>query len=634
MSLNDDPNNGPDNSFGISLTDSASRQKSQKDEKDKAGDEVQSPRTRSKGTKGTEAQPKLPGSMTRGRRRQSACQNGAANQVASNSSPARANPNIRTRASTRFAPQASVPANNASKRPNSPPCAKRARNARDTPTVNAIEVAQAAPLQQSDMNTRTAAVLVARDWVINATMNPKSRESMDMQLRPSLLNAIDFIASNIENAAQLGGGANHSLLLMGGRGSGKTTAVERALCRVDRKLNMDGTKETTTPFMGVVRLYGNVHNEERVAFREIARQLCETFELQFVKTASLGENISFLNQILLTLKQAQKFLCFVLEDFDTFAQRNKQTLLYCLLDALQKSMVKASVIGTTTRHDCIDLLEKRVKSRFSHRTHLLHPPKLEKWRPAENDAGIDGQEVQCQGALEVLQDMLTLPEATFPDAQHAARHNKAVATAVQHSATLPALKKYVDARSNLHDLRNVALYIANHMGCKGPRRGLLMSADVPAEECISQACAALTVAIDCGIQSYISGLSIVELVMLAATYRATRKRNEEAINFEMAYQEFAIYCASGDHVDNYSKIGGFRAFERLIDLGLITYTSGIGILKVGEGQLRNHTPVHLQVRPSELLAGFGAHSMCPHRLKEWAVREGGPLVTVTNMLMA
>lgn len=632
MSMNDDPNNGPDNSFGISLTDSASRQKSQKDEEEKAGDEVQSPRTRFKGTKRAEAQPM--GCMTRGRKRQSACQNGAAHQVASNPSPARANPaNVRTRASTRCkAPQAvKVPADNSSKSP----CAKRARNARGTPTVNAVEVPQAAPLQQSDMNSRTAAVLAARDWVINATMNPKSRESMDMQLRPSLLKAIDFLASNIENAAQLGGGSNNSLLLMGARGSGKTIAVERALCRVKRKLNVDGTKGTTTPFMGVVRLYGNVHSEERVAFREIARQLCETFDMQFVKTASLGENISFLNQILLTLKQAQKFLCFVLEDFDTFAQRNKQTLLYCLLDALQKSMVKASVVGTTTRHDCIDLLEKRVKSRFSHRTLLLHPPKLEKWRPVESDAGVDGhEEVQCQGALEVLQDMLTLPAATFPDAQHAARHNEAVATAVQHSATLPALKKYVEARSNLHDLRNVAVYIANHMCCKGPRRGLLLSADVPAEECISQACAALTNAIDCGIQSYIAGLSIVELVMLAATYRATRKRNEEAINFEMAYQEFAIYCASGDHVDNYSKIGGFRAFERLINLGLITFTTGIGIPKVGEGQLRNHTPVHLQVRPSELLAGFGAHSMCPQRLKEWAVREGGPLVTVTNMLMA
>lgn len=624
-----DERNSPDNSFAIALTDSASMHTSEQVGKEEVGEEVQGPRTRSKGRLSTQTKSIAGTTGPRKRKMEKKTPQAGADHH-QNATPARSirpvspvqdNPKVRTRASSRTT--SSIPTTSKSKTASPIPCAKKARNA-------------SVPHAPLDMRT---AVLVARDWIINATMNPKCRESMEMRLRPSVLKAMDFITFNIENAAQMGNGANNSLLLMGARGSGKTITVERALYKVASKFNGDGGRTTTnTPFMGIVRLYGNVHNDERVAFREIASQLCDTFGLKFVKTASLGENISFLNQILLTLQQAQKFLCFVLEDFDMFAHRNKQTLLYCLLDALQKSRVKASVIGTTTRHDCIDLLEKRVKSRFSHRTYLLHPPKYEKWKGTTgNDASQEGEcGVQCQGGLEVLQDMLTLPEQAFPDAQHAALHNEAVARAIQHSSTLPALKKYVESRSSLHDLRNVAVYIANHMWCQERKEGRLkVLTDVPTEECISQACFTLTNAIDRGMQSYIAGLSIVELLMLAACYRAAKKRNEEAINFEMAYQEFAIYCASGDHVDNYSKSGGFRAFERLIEVGLVTFATGVGLPRVGEGpRLRNYTPVHLQVRYSELVAGLADHTLCPARLKEWAIREGGPLVTVTNMLMS
>lgn len=77
----------------------------------------------------------------------------------------------------------------------------------------------------------------------------------------------------------------------------------------------------------------------------------------------------------------------ILESFDLFAQHARQALLYCLLDTAQSchanntaSSSKSpgagglAVVGITSRNDCLNLLEKRVKSRFSGRSIRVGPP--------------------------------------------------------------------------------------------------------------------------------------------------------------------------------------------------------------------------------------------------------------------
>lgn len=64
----------------------------------------------------------------------------------------------------------------------------------------------------------------------------------------------------------------------------------------------------------------------------------------------------------------------LLDCFDLFTHHPRQALLYCLLDTAQSCRAGSdtqrglAVIGLTARVDVINLLEKRVKSRFSHRT--------------------------------------------------------------------------------------------------------------------------------------------------------------------------------------------------------------------------------------------------------------------------
>jgi len=66
----------------------------------------------------------------------------------------------------------------------------------------------------------------------------------------------------------------------------------------------------------------------------------------------------------------------VLDQLDLFAtlQSGKQSLLYFLFDLLHHPDLSMGIIGTTTRLDCISLLEKRVISRFSQIQIQFYPP--------------------------------------------------------------------------------------------------------------------------------------------------------------------------------------------------------------------------------------------------------------------
>lgn len=99
---------------------------------------------------------------------------------------------------------------------------------------------------------------------------PRSQEAATLALRPALQAVVDDLTACLEGTVRLGHAA--SLLLVGPRQSGKTLAIERTLRTLCDKYNPGGGTE---PSVGVVRLVGWAHAEERTAFRDTARQLCE-----------------------------------------------------------------------------------------------------------------------------------------------------------------------------------------------------------------------------------------------------------------------------------------------------------------------------------------------------------------------
>lgn len=68
-------------------------------------------------------------------------------------------------------------------------------------------------------------------------------------------------------------------------------------------------------------------------------------------------------------------IVFIIDEFDMFASHPRQTLLYNLFDVAQSRKAPIAVLGCTTRLDVVEMLEKRVKSRFSHRYVYLSLPK-------------------------------------------------------------------------------------------------------------------------------------------------------------------------------------------------------------------------------------------------------------------
>lgn len=104
-------------------------------------------------------------------------------------------------------------------------------------------------------------------------LSQQSAEALAMPLRPALQQVHDRMAPMLEKAVSLADQTNTSLLLVGDAGSGKTLVVERALATVAAKFNAPGEKR-----LGVVRLDGLLHGDERSGFAEIARQLCAEFD--------------------------------------------------------------------------------------------------------------------------------------------------------------------------------------------------------------------------------------------------------------------------------------------------------------------------------------------------------------------
>ena len=100
---------------------------------------------------------------------------------------------------------------------------------------------------------------------------------------------------------------------------------------------------------------------------------------------------SHLHTLIPILSTLDRSVIVILDAFDLFALHPRQSLLYCLLDTVQNCRANSSnrgiaVIGITNRVDTVQLLEKRVKSRFSGRTIRTAPPNsLASWTQLARD---------------------------------------------------------------------------------------------------------------------------------------------------------------------------------------------------------------------------------------------------------
>lgn len=122
----------------------------------------------------------------------------------------------------------------------------------------------------------------------------------------------------------------------------------------------------------IVHLNGFVHIDDGAALRSITKQLNLETAVDGKVFTNFADNLAFLLDCLRSGdKKQSKSVIFILEEFDLFCNHNNQTLIYNLFDVAQSAQAPICVIGLTRRNDVIETLEKRVKSRFSHRQIFL-----------------------------------------------------------------------------------------------------------------------------------------------------------------------------------------------------------------------------------------------------------------------
>ncbi|KAH8590495.1 origin recognition complex subunit 4 C-terminus-domain-containing protein [Bisporella sp. PMI_857] len=192
-------------------------------------------------------------------------------------------------------------------------------------------------------------------------------------------------------------GEGNSMLVIGARGSGKTTLIQSIIS--DLSPHRDN--------FHLVKLNGFIHTDDKLALKEIWRQLGREMEVEDDNKATANDTLQSLLALLShpteisesAEGQTTRSVVFVLDEFDLFTTHPRQTLLYNLFDIAQARKAPIVVLGLTTRVDVVETLEKRVKSRFSHRhVHLSLPRSVPAfWEICKTGLTADTESLQAAG---------------------------------------------------------------------------------------------------------------------------------------------------------------------------------------------------------------------------------------------
>ncbi|KAJ8770054.1 hypothetical protein K2173_010042 [Erythroxylum novogranatense] len=364
-------------------------------------------------------------------------------------------------------------------------------------------------------------------------------------------------------------GCNNSILLLGPRGSGKLAVLELVIYDL---------LQEHSDLISVIKLNGLLHNDDNCAFKEIARQLCLEHHLVFSKMASFDDNSQFMIAMLRECGLAHKTIIFVLDEFDSFAQ-GKQRLLYSLLDAMQSVTSQAVVIGVSCRLDADQLLEKRVRSRFSHRKLLFLPLSME--------------DVQ-----RLLEHLLFLPVNTGLPHDFASQFNGKLRKVLADERFKEIIASCLNVQSTINNLLRFLFVAVSYMEPKlgflsleNFKNALLSIQRQPKQEGIR----------DC---------SILELYILVCMKRLEVKE-QNSYNFASVMKEYKSIHDSFHTSDYYARNVCLRAFERLLQRELICFTDSRG-----HGQSVEFRQVKLLISFGELQEGLKSYRSYPAILQK------------------
>ncbi|KAI7826733.1 origin recognition complex subunit 4 C-terminus-domain-containing protein [Kickxella alabastrina] len=381
----------------------------------------------------------------------------------------------------------------------------------------------------------------------------------------------------------------NSVLLIGPRGSGKSTLIQKALSLLHHHKPQQEHRQEQEQGQGqkkthhVVKLSGFIHTTDKIALRDIARQLLITQDLENILIGSFSDAFTYILQQMRTDSSDRPIpLVFILEEFDLLAQHPKQSLLYTLFDIAQQSQRQTPIAV------------KRVKSRFSHRqVYVQYTRSLEEFAQIFREALSTGDPGFDHRVDEVLADAPV--RAYILEAYEFSKDPRR------------ALRVFASAVARLSQLRP-ALSLDEIRESVGRER----------------ASAKMQV---------LRGISLLELYLLVAM-RGLLGTGSGKFNFEMVYAEYKLFMSryvmgSSGSMKVYKKPVAMKAFETLVELEIVRGVgegnataggvSGRNDLLAASGRApKEYRMVQMMLEPGQVVELVEAREDVPAVVRRWA----------------
>ncbi|XP_064574702.1 origin recognition complex subunit 4 isoform X1 [Zonotrichia leucophrys gambelii] len=372
-------------------------------------------------------------------------------------------------------------------------------------------------------------------------------------------------------------GESNSALLIGPRGSGKSALLNHVLKDLRE---MEQVRENLLE----VHLNGLLQTNDSVALKEITRQLQLENVVGDKVFGSFAENLAFLLEALRKGDRSSSCpILFVLDEFDLFVHHKNQTLLYNLFDISQSAQTPVTVIGLTCRQDILELLEKRVKSRFSHRQiYLLNSFDFKQY-------------------MKIFKKQLSLP-AEFPDESFAQKWNNNVQLLSEDRAVQGVLQSLFQHSKDLRSLHSLLMLACSAVTVHHP---LLTAADL--QEASRQHSTDSKA-------NLVHGLSVLEICLIIAMKHLNEVYDGEPFNFQMVYNEFQKFIQRKAHsMYNFEKPVVMKAFEHLLQLELVQ-----PLERPSARAQREFLLLRLLLDSSQIMDALQVYPNCPTDVKQWA----------------
>ncbi|XP_030828968.1 origin recognition complex subunit 4-like isoform X2 [Strongylocentrotus purpuratus] len=236
--------------------------------------------------------------------------------------------------------------------------------------------------------------------------------------------------------------------------------------------------------------------------------------------------------------------------------------------------------------DVVELLEKRVKSRFSHRQiHVFNTLTFDQY-------------------CEVFRKTLMLP-SNFMDKTFAKEWNNHIEMLTEDATITEILQKTYSLDKSVRSLYSLMLLPISRIGADHPTfegHQLLESRKIHSTD--SKA-------------AMLHGVSVLQLCLIIAMRHLTDLYEGDPFNFEMVYNEYQKFIQKKSHtVQQFDKSVVLKAFEHLVALELVKPAEHSTASSTRTQ--KEYRAMSILVTSSQLAESLSSYPSCPSELLHWA----------------